>query len=697
MVRKFAPTWNKHVIQDRLYHYKTHFGIILKKSTAFTLIINTTEAIENLYFFCPSELKESSLVIDLANEISSKKIFTTTNDCVPMISVSYNKQLEVQIITANWVSLPVFHTKNITQHSSRVAEEEFFNSVKTYGFVENDYTQMLLSWKDIEGIRSKGDYSLYKGLMNQIDIVKYYNYLIGATRYEEEEDSHSFVLVEKYRLFLRTEKCVGTCDYGAYFSIFWIVCPDGIFEFLESNSAASWGLLHEVAHYYDIKSSVLGFGNTVDVWTNIFAAFYQHKHQVDTYWMKESENDWYSTVEKYQKKIPFAKWEYKEQLHFFMSLFAYDGSDRSFREFNLRYFSSENAGNSNNIISIILEVFLEVHDVNLLPFLKKVLNFEEYRIPLVTPDLEVLLLNGRAVVPVIDFGQNPKEMQQMSQERDLRDYSPLMLMRKLRKKYIQVEIVIKTPIDLTDYCLYLNNHCHMIQAHEMFIDLLMDVYSVYFAEIINNELFISDITYYVVSQKMKIIVNVDKVKKNSLPMLYYHFEAQGIEDLVFLKIFIDYKEMTIAVEQLTNEIHMFFAKELYFRISLVRNGCKIFEYNFYGSAEKQQKKLVNVVHEFEINDEINIYHGEPNRLQMHFPDYVNEAANNTFIFTNVGLRDAHDIIDINKFDIRRINEFNKNYNIDLSYNSYYQILLAHYRYELIANGLRNYVPKDWNT
>ncbi|XP_051168981.1 uncharacterized protein LOC127286551 [Leptopilina boulardi] len=687
-VRKFKNSWQYNMYEGPFYQYKKHFGIIIKKNTTFTLTIETSKDIEELKFFCPTQKTENFIEVDFHSNGNSTTELTTNFDCVPLLSVSYNVPVVVKIKTKNWTILPIFDSRNLTFLTSQKHEHKFYKKIQTYGFVENYYTQMLVSANDIKEILSK-NLSLFVGLQNQVDIIKYYNYLTGASRYVDANDSLSYFLVNKQRFFFRTERN----SELAYSNQNWIVFSEGIKNTLQSNRGRKWVTLHEIAHYYDISNDAFGFGPTVEIWTNIFSALYQNKFISKNYWFKFSKSDEKNFISFYQNNVPFVQWGKREKLQFLLNLFAYDGTDKSFREFNIRYYSKEHI-HKNVVIPLILEVFFDLYNINLLPFLKKVINFN-VTTPLVNPDLELRLLSANPVMPAIDFNLKPTELSARSREKDWRQSLPLMLIRKMKKKYVNVTFTIESPIDITNSCLYLNNNCHTIVGKLINIKLLSDVYSSYIAKEENGNLYISDVNYHIISQETKIHLIVNEITQNSvfLPLVYYEFDAFGFSDRRFLKIFINFKTMTIGIQQLFGTIHDYFSDELYFSISLKRNGSLIFNYDFFGTQENEQ--LINVTHKLKVNDKIYMFHAEPSRLMFNSKEY-NNLENNTFVLTNIGLKDVND----NNFkflflDIKRIDEFNSNYNIELSNNALYQIYFSHYIRRLRFNNMIEYIPKSW--
>ncbi|XP_051169293.1 uncharacterized protein LOC127286757 [Leptopilina boulardi] len=668
------------------HHYKSHFGIIIRKGTTFTVTIQNSKSVENLKFLCPTEISEEFIKKDFAGKRNSTIEFTTNVDCVPLLSVSYNVPVVVKIKTKNWTNLPIFDSRNLTFLTSHKAEHEFYKNIQTYGFVENYYTQMLVSANDIKEILSK-NLSLFIALQNQVDVIKYYNYLTAASRYVDKNDFISFVLIDKQRVFLRTEK--NHPETSGISSTFWISFTFGSAHVLFTTRNNNWLLIHEFAHSYDIETKTIDFGIILEVWTNIFSAFYQNKFNSKDYWFKFSESDKKKFVSVYQNNVPFAKWNYKEKLQFFLNLFAYDGTDKAFREFNIRYYSKEYV-NKDYIIPLILEVFFDLYNINLLPFLKKVINFKSFNL-----DLELRLLSAHPVMPAIDFNVKPTELSAKSREKDWRQSLPLMLMRKMKKNYVDVNFTIESPIDPRNFCLYLNNNCHNITGKLMNIKLQSDVYSIFIAKEKNGTLYISDMDYHIISQETKIHLIVNEITQNSvfLPLVYYEFHALGIADWRFLNIFINFKTMTIGIQQLSGTIHNYFPQELYFSISLERNGSFIFDYKLNGTQKNEQ--LINVAHKFIANDKIHIFHAEPSRLMFNSKKY-NKLKHNTLVLTNVGLKNVKDNdFRIISSDIKRIDEFNSNYNIELSNNALYQIYFSHYIRRLRFNKMQKYIPKSW--
>ncbi|XP_051168901.1 uncharacterized protein LOC127286499 [Leptopilina boulardi] len=249
---------------------------------------------------------------------------------------------------------------------------------------------------------------------------------------------------------------------------------------------------------------------------------------------------------------------------------------------------------------------------------------------------------NRHFISAINYGINLKNLQLKNVTEDLKPDSPLM--EKINKT-VNVTFIIESPIDLTNFCLYLNNDCHTIFGKVMNIELLPNVYLVYISEKIHGNKYISDVMKYNISQIMSINVEVNEIKKKishkkennetELNNFNYTFDALGLSDYVFLKIFINYKNMTIELKQLIKNIHGYY--DLYFSISLERNGSSIFEYKFFGIPENDQK-LIKIVEKFQYNDIIHIFHAEPDRLNSNLEGFKSEEQNNNFLLSNKGLQ-----------------------------------------------------------
>lgn len=586
LVRHYQPESKNYVVRPIHFQYKTHFGIIIQKNTTFTLQISTTDLIQESYFHCLTTTKKGTFNEEsLKNYRNSTLTITTLNDCVPMTSVSQNIPLTLTLRTKNWSHLPVFNSQYLTTLSSKQAEREFYNQVKLYGFVENYYTQMLLSKEDIDVLEKK-DYGLYVGLQNQADLIQYYDYLLGSSRYENEDTSSGYLQMERTTMFLRSEPCnealsfadskstkifldscmnLGTtcyrgCAYYAYYSEHWIAITADVSQFLAPKKGEEWVLLHEVGHNYNIAPynvNIFGFGETGEVWNNVFAAMYQQKYSVKVHWINESLSEGKDTVDNYLKGKPLSSWDWRPKLHFVMSIFGYDGTDSALREFHLRHYqhSERRHKHFNNIVTDILEVFLDLYNVNLFPYMEKVLNVDPIGIPLYSEELKLRLISGNAIMPALDFGLEPQDLQAASRERDFRYSTPLTLLRKVPRKSLSVRFRINSPIILTGICLYLNNDCHQIVEHTFTLQLEANVYSSFIFLNDREDFYLSDVAYHtIVKNMMEIELNVREMKKTVfLPLVHYTVSAFDTNGVLISQAFINYKTMEVSISQLPPE------------------------------------------------------------------------------------------------------------------------------------------------
>ncbi|XP_043478799.1 uncharacterized protein LOC122509096 [Leptopilina heterotoma] len=697
VVNSFASSCNKLTYYFQ-YHHKTHFGIIVKQKTILNVTVTSSEEIKYFRFFCYTQTPEHSInEINFKGKTKFSVIIEANFNCVPMITDSYQVPVEVEIRTSNWIRLPTFDTNKYRLSTSKDAENKFFDIVKIYGFVENYYTQMLLTSGEIKEIR-EANLSLYIGLQNQANVIQYYDSLVGSKRiihspgseygkYTEERTvlfltrtfCHDSLFSSDEQLSFTKKSSIGcrnkdeSCNYvrkdctSAASLGTERVAYTSVLPWLQPPENTRWILLHEFGHYYDVEEYFLGFGYVAEVWNNIFAAFYQHKLELDGYWMTFPDSDETNATLNYQNGVPIHLWNYREKLHFFISIFGYDGSDGLFREFAYRHFQVNKATSCNlaNIIPTLVETFLDLRNINILPYLKKVVDFKNYTFPLVYPDLELRALSGNSIMPAIDFNKSSGDIQRMSQERDFRPFSSLILLPKVEKENISVQFSIH-PFNLNGECLYLNNECHVINNEMFDLKILANVYSIYIAAKKGDKLYMSEVIYRVISESSKIRVHVKEISKNEvfLPLVYYVVEALGYDDEMCFKIFINYQDKTISISQLTKNIHSVFKNEVYFSVKLTRNGETIFNHKFMGISD--DNNTLNVIHDFKEDDLLHIFHAEPYRLYINDRslEYIyNETFNDiTLVLTKKGLldiKDNDDTIFLKKCTIKATGENDK--------------------------------------
>ncbi|XP_043479843.1 uncharacterized protein LOC122509684 [Leptopilina heterotoma] len=658
LIREFSKPWTRNLIQNQFYHYKTHFGIIIKGGTNFSLSTETRRKIENLFFYCLTDTANDTFnMLDLSGESNFTKTFVANYDCVPMMSVSNNVLVTVTLQTREWLPLPIFYSNDVTLHSSEKDESDFYQKVQVYGFVENYYTQMLLSVQDIDQLKSSS-YNLYVGLLNQIEVIEYYDYLTTIHTYEKKAILSSLKFIDRTSLFIRSERCDEnnflnsvTCS-KTNFNLHWIV-TDNIKRFLQPERGSSWILLQQFAHYYNKKETDVSFGETYNLWNDMFAILYQQRFRkqnnrvntdspFESNYIEDTENisDFYGMYH-YQEGKHITQWTYQEKLCLFVSLFGYDGTDSNLREFRVRHTPTNEILNSDsptNIVPTILEIFFDLYDISLLPFFKKVFNFNVDSRPLVTYDLELLLLSGKNVMPAVDFNIKPIDLKVRSNERDLRLTSPLMLMtEKVEANYVSANFTIESTMHLRNCCLYLNNICQTIVEKSVIIKLLSDVYSVYVAEKKGENLYISEITYHTITEDTFINIKVRNIQEKDIVSLFVHysFDALDVKNNVFLNMFINYKNMTLRITEFYNNVSTNSRPgNVYFFVNLKRNGSILLNYTF---TDYIYDKNCPILQDIKINDEITIYHQDADRLKLNLKDLKAENSY-TFLVTNTGLR-----------------------------------------------------------
>lgn len=654
-----------------------------------------------------SSTKNTYKEISFKDNNSLELQVTTLADCVPLVSVSHNIPLQLTITTTNWTHLPIFDTKHITFLTSQKAEDEFYNQVSTYGFVENYYTQMLLSLEDIRILKSK-NYGLYLGLQNQADLVQYYEYLLGTNRFVNENERLGYSLMERTTMFLRTEpcdekleidrigfydkcermksSCYAGCGYYAYYSEQWVAIITDVSEFLNPLKGEDWVLLHEVGHNYNIAPynvDIVGFGETGEVWNNIYGALYQQKFSVKVHWINESAKEGDDTIKNYQKGIPLKIWDWRPKLHFYMSIFGFDGTDGPLREFHFRHYQHSEHTHMyfNNIVPHLLEVFLDLHNVNLLPYLQKVVDFEQPGIPFITEELQLRLMSGHAVMPAIDFGLKPNDLQPASKEHDFRLSTPLILLPKVPKKYVWVKFNIKSPILLTGVCLYLNNNCHRILGNKFTVKLLADVYSTFILMKDHENLYLSDIQYHTISDHMKIDLEVQEIAKEDvyLPLVHYTISTFDNENVLLSQAFVDYKKMKISISQLPPDVPD------------GEQDKPIFE------LFNEESRVEDNFYKISVNDSMSVTFGKVKRMEINGKAVKVESDLYRIIFTPIGIQNMNDMdnFEFIQNDVERIKQFVEMYKIDLSGNELCQEYLNHYARKLETFNPNIEFPKEW--
>ncbi|XP_043474777.1 mucin-2-like isoform X2 [Leptopilina heterotoma] len=540
---------------DRIYHHKTHFGIIVKSGTDITITLSAN--VDDLMFFCLSQSPMGEYIAIKLKEKKGKSI-KTNFDCVPMISDSYNRKVTVTIKTKSWIELPVFKSNDVT---SKETESAFYKDLQLYGFVENTYTQMLLSSEEITTIK-KENYSLNDGLLNQKKVLKYYDSLFGVG----------------------TER-----------------------DWLQPSGKSTWMLLTEFGHYYQIDDNLIGFGKVSDVWSMMFAVLFQRTNGEEIYSMTTLNSEHETVVKRYQSSDVIDKWSSEEKLHFFLSLFEYGGDDRILEEFHKRHASEKsNFEGKVNIIPILVNLFLEMHQVNIFPYLEKVIDFKSYVEPLINADLELLLVTGRSVMPALDFNLSSTDWSNMIEKRGFKQTSALTLFSKVEEKPVGVKFIISPFTEpMRGISFYLNNKAHTIGTESFALTLPRDVYSVYIAE----KSYISDVRHHVIATNdSTITIHVKEIKENDIssPLIHSSINVNDGDGKPLLNVIINYKDKTISFLQLSNNF-----QNNKLSIQLRRDSKNIFSY----VLSKSSNKITGTkTYTFEMNDRLFIDYNKPENV-----------------------------------------------------------------------------------
>ncbi|XP_043474780.1 uncharacterized protein LOC122506574 isoform X5 [Leptopilina heterotoma] len=583
---------------DRIYHHKTHFGIIVKSGTDITITLSAN--VDDLMFFCLSQSPMGEYIAIKLKEKKGKSI-KTNFDCVPMISDSYNRKVTVTIKTKSWIELPVFKSNDVT---SKETESAFYKDLQLYGFVENTYTQMLLSSEEITTIK-KENYSLNDGLLNQKKVLKYYDSLFGVGTERGLCNSRTISPEERTILFLMNTCPEGTCKKPRHSNQ--LIRIGDILDWLQPSGKSTWMLLTEFGHYYQIDDNLIGFGKVSDVWSMMFAVLFQRTNGEEIYSMTTLNSEHETVVKRYQSSDVIDKWSSEEKLHFFLSLFEYGGDDRILEEFHKRHASEKsNFEGKVNIIPILVNLFLEMHQVNIFPYLEKVIDFKSYVEPLINADLELLLVTGRSVMPALDFNLSSTDWSNMIEKRGFKQTSALTLFSKVEEKPVGVKFIISPFTEpMRGISFYLNNKAHTIGTESFALTLPRDVYSVYIAE----KSYISDVRHHVIATNdSTITIHVKEIKENDIssPLIHSSINVNDGDGKPLLNVIINYKDKTISFLQLSNNF-----QNNKLSIQLRRDSKNIFSY----VLSKSSNKITGTkTYTFEMNDRLFIDYNKPENV-----------------------------------------------------------------------------------
>ncbi|XP_051175732.1 DNA-directed RNA polymerase subunit beta''-like [Leptopilina boulardi] len=662
---------NSNIKIKELYHKKMHFEIIIAKNTNLTINVKSIGNLNNLYFYCLNDLSYWTVnILNYQGELNSTKTISSLYDCVPMISFSNKDAFQVTIKTKNWTFLPVLNYFEVKEtFELKIIENDFLNEIDTYGFVDSYYIQIFLSKRDALAIKNK--YNLIDELKIQANVIRYFNNLIANV--DEENQT----------IFLRSIQChPDVCEDNFYNIKDSIITTLNITEFFTNKKEdCSSSLLQQIGRFYEVKYFNRDAYITEKVWLYIFIYFYSLK-------AKSTISIHHIKGIVWNERIPYNEWNFLQKVKYFLYLFDIDGNKNHliFREFNNRYLQ-QSKNKFSDIISILVQVFLEYKNVNILPYLNKA-NF-------------TLMENS-----------NSRE-----HYNDLK--IRLMCVEKFELKFIShsngtIIINIKSPISINGLCLYINNNCiriietnvrQKINRRAFYRFIKQNDNSIYFAAQINGELYIyenDNVNFKSNSFLSFYNIEIKKVDKSVLylPLIYYYIDITCGENYELVsRIFINYKTSTIIFYYY--KINSF-SLNVNFNITLENEEIIVFNENSIELKEQEYSQIVRK-EKFQITDKLNIQLSNSN-CQIDINNHLELRNYNrkinyfmSFDLTDIGLMKLSDSFefDIVKSDVMRIRQFMTNYMNCLNTNVFYQRLLNHYAHLLISKGYSPIIVRKW--
>ncbi|XP_051155638.1 uncharacterized protein LOC127278128 [Leptopilina boulardi] len=615
LIQDYSEPWTSQRIQNQTFQYKTHFGIIIKQGTTFNLTVETPSEIENLYFYFLTDLPyEKLIILNLAGEKNMTKTLTTNFDGVPMISASKNVPLRIIIETKNWLSLPIYNSNDVSPSTLQEYQSEFYKNVKIYGFVENYYSQMLLSANDIDNLKLI-NYSLHLGLYKQSNLIQNYDYSTRLSANEDKNEETFMSVMDRTTLFIRSVKCnqanntqvsspsILQSDNNSFNStsnltiqrcletnlnrhfisgMDFSINPENLQSTnvkgdLKPNSPlmltketyvnvtftieSPTDLTNSCLYLNDKCHTIVGKVMIIKLLPDVYSVYVKEQIRGKTY-ISDVKNHTISQFMSINVEVREAKTEVSQKT-----------------ENNLKY-EFDALGFAD---VVFLKIFINYKNMTI--ELKQLLNNINKNFKLYF--IISLERNGSFVFEYEFFG-SPQNDQKLINVVEKFQYNDLIRIYHVQPRRLE------------------SNFGGFDNRYQT-----------------NN---------IILTQKGLQKVNYNETGLNHVKYLFY---ALGYDDRVFLKIYINYKTMTIELHQLLNDIHPNF--ELYFSISLERNGSSIFDYNFYGYPQNDQN-LIKLIEKFQFNDIIHIYHVEPDRLNSNLGRFKNKAENNKFLLSNKGLQ-----------------------------------------------------------
>ncbi|XP_051175729.1 uncharacterized protein LOC127290930 [Leptopilina boulardi] len=340
-----------------LNHQKNQFGIIIAQHSEFFISIEADEKIKNFNFYCLDYSPTGGKIIDFKGETNIQRNLTAINECVPVASVSYQIPINVTITATKWNYLPIFYSYGENKNKTIEDEGKFYDTIESYGFIENFYTQMLLTSRDVILLKASNS-SLIKTLQKHTDVVRYYIKLLGENDYNQQS------------IFLRSNM-YQNFECNSNFTNDWINA-NTIMEFFNDNYGhLNWCTLTKIGQFYEIKYFIKDLNIVGNVWRHLFANLYRksikHKELMVlpvVYSMTLKQH--------YFNAIPIQQWTSPLKVHFFKILFNYNNFESIFREFNRQHLKYSNLNEFNDIVYNLIEVFLVHQNLNILSHLRRI-------------------------------------------------------------------------------------------------------------------------------------------------------------------------------------------------------------------------------------------------------------------------------------------------------------------------------------
>ena len=324
-----APWLTEAGISKGLHHDRQHLGIILSAGQMITVRQTNPDFKDKLRLclYNVDKANENSVHFD-----SKEESLTAKDAAVAFVDTPYvdRDKLAVQPVVEfeypdDAKSLPVYKEGD--------DESAFFKSWDSgkseFALLESDYTIMLIPDEDKEKVRKlDGGKKKIQDLFDFYrDIFGIYNDLAGLSFSTPIQTDKNIA----NRYFFKANKGGrGGASYGYYY----IDAHGTSVKPWLSMEASSWARLHEIGHGYQISFIKDQHTSFLEVWNNIFAAWYQEKRLgEDKYkkgWLYEDGKQ--ASIEKtisdaLKAGTPISKWQKHEKLYFLMQMIFSAGTE----------------------------------------------------------------------------------------------------------------------------------------------------------------------------------------------------------------------------------------------------------------------------------------------------------------------------------------------------------------------------------